>query len=108
MISRITRSLALLGLVSFSALAGEQAGPNPANLSPAGPQGVSLFTGAFTYSYPIVVPPGRRGIQPDLSLNYNSQAQNGWLGLGWNLSLGSIQLSTHWVQGSVVVFVSER
>jgi RHS repeat-associated protein len=73
---------------------GEQAGPNPANLSPSGSQGVSLFTGAFTYSYPIAVPPGRRGIQPDLALLYNSQALNGWVGMGWNLSLGSIRRST--------------
>jgi RHS repeat-associated protein len=86
--------LALLGLLSPGAFASEQAGPNPANLSPAGAQGVSLFTGAFTYSYPIVVPPGRRGVQPNLAFLYNSQAQNGWLGLGWNLSVGSIQRST--------------
>jgi hypothetical protein len=87
-------SLALLVFFAPAVFCGEQAGPNPANLSPAGSQGVSLFTGAFTYSYPIVVPPGRRGIQPNLSLLYNSQAQNGWVGMGWNLSLGSIQRST--------------
>ena len=55
---------------------------------------MSLFTGAFTYSYPIAVPPGRQGIQPDLTLLYNSQAGNGWLGIGWDLSVGSIQRST--------------
>lgn len=87
-------SLALLGLPARQALGGQQAGPNPSNLSPDGSQGVSLFTGAFTYSYPIEVPPGRRGIQPELKLLYDSQAQNGWLGKGWNLSLGSIQRST--------------
>lgn len=90
-------SLAGIGLLFLLAPLGsasEQAGPNPANLSPQGSHGVSLFTGAFTYSYPIVVPPGRRGIQPNLSLLYNSQAQNGWLGIGWNLSLGAIKRST--------------
>jgi hypothetical protein len=87
-------SLALLVLLVPVAFGGEQAGPNPANLTPTGTQGVSLFTGAFTYSYPVAVPPGRRGIQPNLSLLYNSQAQNGWVGMGWNLSLGSIQRST--------------
>src|SRR3984885_6495407 len=86
--------LAVLGFLTLPAFGAEQAGPNPANLSPTGSQGVSLFTGAFTYTYPIVVPPGRRGIQPNLSLLYNSQAQNGWVGMGWDLSLGSIQRST--------------
>ena len=91
---RLLPALLAFGFAVLPAFGSEQAGPNPANLSPSGSQGVSLYTGALTYSYPIVIPPGRRGIQPGLSLLYNSQAQNGWLGLGWNLSLGSIQRST--------------
>lgn len=83
-----------MGLLFPASFGEEQAGPNPSNLSPAGVQDVSLFTGALVFSYPIIVPPGRRGIQPDLKLVYNSQAQNGWLGLGWDLSMGSIQRST--------------
>ncbi|MBI5201473.1 MAG: hypothetical protein HY925_07815 [Elusimicrobia bacterium] len=87
--------LILAALISPPLLfAGEQAGPNPSNLTPTGTQGVSLFTGAFTYSYPLVVPPGRREFQPDLTLTYNSQAQNGWLGLGWDLGVGNIRRST--------------
>jgi RHS repeat-associated protein len=92
--NNILSTLVFTGFLASAAFGSEQAGPNPANLSPTGDHGVALFTGAFTYSYPIAVPPGRRGIQPNLSLLYNSQAQNGWLGLGWNFSIGSIQRST--------------
>jgi hypothetical protein len=81
-------------LLATAVLAVERSGPNPGNLAPTGTANASLFTGAFTYSYPIAVPPGRNGMQPDLNLTYNSQAGNGWLGIGWDFSVGSIQRST--------------
>lgn len=45
---------------------------------------------------PISVPPGRAGVQPDLSLSYSSSGGNGWVGLGWDLPVGSVTLDTRW------------
>ena len=53
-----------------------------------------IFTGATTYSLPLSVPPGRLGLTPNLTLNYNSQIGTGWLGVGWTLHLGAIQRRT--------------
>ncbi len=50
----------------------------------AGSHGVA--NGAATYSIPIPLPPGTDGFVPSLSVNYNSQATNGLLGFGWNIS----------------------
>ncbi|MEW5744707.1 MAG: FG-GAP-like repeat-containing protein [Nitrospirota bacterium] len=51
-------------------------------------------TGAASASIPIEVPPGRNGIAPRISIDYNSNRGNGWLGVGWELEVGEIQRST--------------
>ena len=64
---------------------------------------VSGFTGAATYSMAFEVPPGPGGLQPSLTLNYNSQVidqsttqtQPSWVGMGWSLGMNSIELNDH-------------
>ncbi len=53
-------------------------------------------TGGAGLSYPIQVPPGRLGLQPQLGIQYNSEGGNGWLGLGWDLSYQSVSIDTRW------------
>ncbi len=45
--------------------------------------------GAFNIEVPIPVSPGINGIQPKVSLSYNSHAGNGIVGWGWNLKTGA-------------------
>ncbi|HEX3552181.1 MAG TPA: SpvB/TcaC N-terminal domain-containing protein [Thermoanaerobaculia bacterium] len=61
----------------------------------AAPEGGPMGDAAL--SYPLMVPKGRHDLQPELALSYNSGGAangNGWLGLGWDLMLPSIEIST--------------
>ncbi|MGD8501200.1 MAG: toxin TcdB middle/N-terminal domain-containing protein, partial [Phycisphaerales bacterium] len=59
--------------------------PRSVNVAPA--------FGAVSDSIPIVVPPGRRNVEPHLALTYSSQAGLGNAGLGWQLDTGCV---TRW------------
>ncbi|MEL6637086.1 MAG: hypothetical protein AAFR05_10075 [Bacteroidota bacterium] len=54
---------------------------------------VNLYTGDFTYNIPLMSVPGPNGGYP-INLFYNSGAgmheAGSWVGLGWNLNIGSI------------------
>jgi len=69
-------SAILLSAISASALGATGRTPGSFAVSPAG---------AATYSMPIWAPPGPNGLQPNISLNYNSQSRAGIVGVGWNL-----------------------
>jgi RHS repeat-associated protein len=49
---------------------------------------VSL-TGAVLYEVPIMVPKGSNGVEPKISLQYNSQGPRGIAGMGWGIAGGS-------------------
>ena len=53
-------------------------------------------SGAATMSYPFNLPAGRKGMQPSLALQYSSEAQSGWVGYGWSLSIPAIDIETRW------------
>ena len=85
------------------------AGPAPAQESGDSTQPIELYgsfsspqvqtvshSGAAVASIPILVPPGRAGLAPSLSLTYTSYAKNGWIGVGFGLEMGAIQRSTKW------------
>jgi hypothetical protein len=56
-----------------------------------GDWGVAEQRGAATYTFPIVVPPGRNGMAPDLALRYSSGSSlRGGLAVGWRFDLPSV------------------
>lgn len=66
-----------------------------ANILPIEPP-TATNMGTANLSFPIKIPPGRQGMQPQLAIQYNSEGGNGWLGLGWNLSTPSVSVDTRW------------
>ena len=50
-------------------------------------------SGAFEHAIPVVIPPGRSGLQPDLKLTYSSREDelNNLFGYGWSINVPYIQ-----------------
>ena len=82
-----TSSMATSGGASEKARGGVYSNPEAVTASQVG---------AASFTYPIEVPPGRNGLQPDITLQYSSYNGNGWLGVGWDLNMGSISRSTRY------------
>ena len=53
-------------------------------------------SGSASLTYPIVLPAGRHGLQPDVSLHYNSDGGNGFLGVGWSMVAPAVTIDTRW------------
>ncbi|HEV2373270.1 MAG TPA: RHS repeat-associated core domain-containing protein [Streptosporangiaceae bacterium] len=70
-------------------------------LSEAGTWAAGGSSGAFTYSYPVNLPPVPGGLAPDVTLDYSSQMVDGltsssnnqasWVGDGWDYQPGFIE-----------------
>lgn len=52
--------------------------------------------GSANLRFPLKLPFGRLGLQPDLAITYNSDHPNGWLGVGWDLYLPAVEIETRW------------
>ncbi|WP_405825925.1 hypothetical protein OG241_49995 [Streptomyces sp. NBC_01390] len=81
-------------MAATSATSGSAGDYSATSLSPGGSWSTSGNTGAFTYSYPIAVPPAVGGAAPNIGLSYSSATQDArtegtnnqssWLGDGWS------------------------
>ena len=52
--------------------------------------------GTASLSYPINVPAGRQGLQPNLAVTYSSDGGNGLLGMGWDMQIPAITVDNKW------------
>jgi hypothetical protein len=50
--------------------------------------------GTAHVALPLKLPGGRGAYKPQLALAYDSQAANGWTGIGWDLSVSSVMVDT--------------
>ena len=90
-------------LAATSAAAGSVGTYTATSLAPSGSWTGGGSSGAFTYSYPIAVPPSVGGAAPDVTLSYDSgsvdgrtsatNAQASWIGDGWDYNPGYIERS---------------
>ncbi|MFE0461333.1 polymorphic toxin-type HINT domain-containing protein [Kitasatospora sp. NPDC058965] len=89
-------------VAAVAGTSGSQGNYGATSLSASGSWAQSS-SGAFTYGFPIQVPPSLGGAAPQVALSYNSQsvdgetsarnAQSSWIGDGWDYAPGFIERS---------------
>lgn len=94
----------LLAFGGVGAWGVDKSGVKPSVISlPSGPGSIEglgesfepqLNSGTSSYSIPLATLPGRAGFAPELGLTYNSGGANGVVGLGWSLTIPSLQRQT--------------
>jgi len=101
-------TMVLTATVNHFSYFGEQADPifnGPGRITVAG---TDPHTGAAVFNYPIELPPGPGGFQPQLTLAYdsrvademkNKRASGSWVGIGWALHPGRIYCYTEKEKG---------
>lgn len=52
--------------------------------------------GTASIQFPITIPKGRNGMQPNISLSYSSEGGESWVGYGWSVNIPSITVDTRW------------
>lgn len=70
------------------------ANPSEGIVSIAPPSPNSM--GSVTTNFPIKLPAGRAGMQPSLNVSYSSEGGNGWMGMGWDMSIPAVTIDTRW------------
>ena len=90
--------VAILSGLMCTALAGAEVAGSPQSKAPLNlvlgqPRSAQVARpyGMLTDTVSIVVPPGRRGVEPHLALNYSSGNGDGLLGVGWDLTIGYVE-----------------
>ncbi|MBS7321100.1 MAG: hypothetical protein KIG55_05860, partial [Myroides sp.] len=61
--------------------------------------------GDGTLDFPIVVPAGRHGMQPNLSVSYNNNGSSGIAGYGWDIAIPNISVD---VKFGVAEYISNK
>jgi hypothetical protein len=85
-----------LGVSNPTSMSGLKAGDPLAGIQAIRPPTANV-KGSANVSYPIIIPSGRKGMQPGIAISYDSNKSNGWMGEGWDVNgLSSISLDTRW------------